>query len=153
MKTSIATAFFVIAFILGASLTAFAQPKPDLIIRSVKVIPDNSGKFVESVKVSVMNYCNGSNAPQSYVLVAFMTVPDGKHLATVGAEIKPLTGGATDTHTLDFSGQKIGLGMHTIITIDPSNKISEASEDNNTQMRNPYKSAALIAQYQCSPKI
>ena len=144
-----------ITLILGGVVATSAQAKPDLIIRSVTITPDASGRMVSAVKVVVMNYCTGSTAGQSFAQVSFMTSadPGAKHIASAGNTVKPLNGGEAYSQTLDFSQYKIGIGRHMIVTADPHNKVSEAEENNNVRTMYPTKMPKLISQYQCSPKM
>lgn len=154
MNRLILIALVTVATILVVSPDARAQPKPDLIVRSVSITADQTGLFVEAVKVVVMNYCKGSSAAQSEVQVSFWTNSDSgaKQITTANGTVKKLTGGETFSQTFDFATNKIGLGRHLKVTADPTNSVAEASEDNNTRTLYPTKTPVLITQYQCSPK-
>jgi hypothetical protein len=138
-----------------SAYSAQAQIHSDLFVRHVAITPDASGLFVSKVHVAVSNGCLGSLADTSYALVTFKTsaAADAKTILMIGNSVKALKGGETFSQSFDVSANKIGVGRHILVQADPYNKVTEASEANNSRTMYPNKLPVLLSQYQCRPKV
>ena len=149
--------FVIVAAVvmIVAAYSAQGQVQPDLFVRHVAITPDASGLFVSKVHVAVSNGCTGSLADVSYALVTFKTsaAADAKTILMIGNSVKALKGGESFSQTFDVSASKIGVGRHILVQADPYNKVTEASELNNSRTMYPNKLPVLLSQYQCRPKV
>jgi hypothetical protein len=150
--------FSLILLLLATSgLAARAQAKSDLIVARASIAKDTEG-FVKSVAVTITNFCQASAAKDFQVRVLFKRSADkdAKNIYFASREVVTLEGGASRTLTFDFdiTDIKIGAGRHLLVEVDPFNKVSEASEDNNWRTLNPNGAPSkLSSQWQCSPKM
>lgn len=155
-RSNVMNLMFAFALLITGGSALHAQtPQPDLIVRAAGITRDSTGLFVDKITVAVSNWCKGSTAETSYVLVTFKTSaqPDAKAIHYIGNTVKALKGGESYSQTFDVSDKKIGVGRHVHIEVDPYKKVAEASEDNNWRTMFPHGLGTMLNQGQCRPKM
>jgi hypothetical protein len=122
---------------------ANSAPLPDLIVANAIITKDRTGKFMESLTLTITNGC-AAVAGSSDVLATFKESADpaAKSLYFVGHPIGPLRGGASVTLVISVSGERIDVGAYVDLEVDPYHKVRESDESNNSMTLNP-KSPAV----------